>query len=249
MPLELARHDVHLDHLDPAHEGLVIAHLTDVHVGLMTPWRKIRRAVAMANLARPDVIVLTGDYLCYSPKHVPLMGEALSGLQASTAVVATLGNHDHWTDATGCAAALKRNGYDVLRNQNLTVRARGADLTLVGIDDAITRHHDPARAFTGVPGRARTVVTLTHCPELADAAAARGSSLTVAGHTHGGQIRFKNIEKVYRRVSRRRYLYGWYPVGDSLLYVSSGVGSSSIPIRAGRGGRAEVAVFTLRRPR
>jgi predicted MPP superfamily phosphohydrolase len=246
MRLELARHDVHVPDLDPAHEGLVIAHLTDVHVGMITPWRKIRRAVAMANAVRPDLIVLTGDYVCYSRKHVPIMGEALSGLRAKSGVIATLGNHDYWTDGAGCARALRGNGYDVLRNQSVTVRARGVELTVVGIDDAVTRHHDPERAFAGVHAK-RTVVTLSHCPELADAAAARGSRLTVAGHTHGGQVSFRSLEKYYRRWTKRRYLSGWYEVQDSLLYVNPGVGSSSIPLRAGRGARAEVAVITLRR--
>jgi predicted MPP superfamily phosphohydrolase len=247
MRLDLRRHDVPIDNLDPAHEGLVIAHITDVHVGLVTPWRLIRRAVAMANLARPDLTVLTGDYLCYSDRHVSLMGEALSGLRAKSAVVCTLGNHDYWCDAPGATRVLKGNGYDVLKNESTTLNVRGAELTVVGIDDAITRHHDPDRAFAGVPPRGRTIVTLSHCPELADAAAARGSSLTVAGHTHGGQLHFRKLERIYRRVTRRRYLSGWYEVGDSLLYVNPGVGYSSIPVRAGRGGRSEVSIFTLRR--
>ena len=242
----IAQHDVPIRGLDPAHDGLVVAHLTDVHVGLITPESRVRRAVQIANAARADLVVLTGDYVCYGRRFVDVMGEQLRGLEARTAVVATLGNHDYWTDAEGCARALAKNGYDVLRNQSVTLRPRGAPLAVVGIDDAVTRHHDPARAFAGA-GRRGTVLALSHCPELADAAAARGAHLVVAGHTHGGQVHFKGFsEKMYRRFTKRRYLSGWYQVGDGRLYVNRGVGQASIPVRAGAGARSEVAIFTLR---
>jgi uncharacterized protein len=247
MRLALAQHDVPVPDLDPAHEGLTIAHITDVHVGMMTPERRIRKAVALANEALPDVTVLTGDYMCYSRKYLPAMGEQLRGLAARSGVVCTLGNHDHWTDAAGVARELTANGYAVLRNQNLVLRPRGAPLTIVGIDDAVTRHHDPVKAYAGAR-RHGTRLVLTHCPELADTAASWGAHLVVAGHTHGGQVNIRRwSEKVYRKVTRKRYLSGWYQVGQALLYVNRGVGWSTVPIRAGEGARSEVAIFTLRR--
>jgi uncharacterized protein len=245
--LLVSKHEVPVEGLDPAHDGLTIAHITDVHVGLITPERRVRRAVDYANAYRPDLVLLTGDYVCYGKKFVSKMGDQLSGLEAKTAVVAVLGNHDHWTDETGCREVLTKNGYDVLQNRNVELRPRGAPLTVVGIDDAITKHHDIDRAFSGA-SKQGTRICLTHCPELADAAAERGAHLVVGGHTHGGQIHFKNFsERMYRRITKRRYLQGWYNVGGAMLYVNRGVGQSSIPIRAGEGGRSEVAIFTLRR--
>lgn len=244
--LSLAHHEVPIRDLDPAHDGVRIAHLTDVHVGLITPGRRIREAVALANAAEPDIVLLTGDYVCYARKFVPVMRELLGGLRASAGVIATLGNHDHWTDAEGVERALSRNGYYVLRNQNVELRPRGARLSVVGIDDAVTRNHDVAKAFRGV-GHG-TTVCLSHCPELADEAARRGAHVIVAGHTHGGHLHVRGVsERVYRRVTKRRYLSGWYEIGDSFLYVNRGIGSSSIPIRAGDGAKSEVALFTLRR--
>jgi len=243
----LSTFDVPVQNLDPAHDGLVIAHLTDLHVGMLTPEKKIRRAVEMANDASADLVVMTGDYVCYSKKFLPKMGECLAGLRARCGVVTTLGNHDHWMDADGVSSQLRGNGYDVLRNQNVTLEANGRPLSVVGIDDAVTRHHDSARAFYGV-NRGGTILTLTHCPELADTAASHGAALIVAGHTHGGQIHMKGVtERVYRKITKRRYLGGWYDVGNSALYVNRGVGQSSVPLRAGKGAQSEVAVFTLRR--
>src|SRR3569832_447441 len=93
----LNRYSVPVVGLDPAHEGLRIAHLTDLHVGMLTPSRFIRAAVEQARSAKPDLIVLTGDYVCYSPKHVAALGEVVAGFDVPT--VCVLGNHDYWTDA------------------------------------------------------------------------------------------------------------------------------------------------------
>jgi predicted MPP superfamily phosphohydrolase len=243
--LVLSRHDVPIRGLDPAHDGLKIAHLTDVHVGMITPKKRIRRAVELANESKPDLVFLTGDYVCYNRKHVARMGEQLRGLVAGTAVIATLGNHDYWTDGEGCARELRNNGYDVLINQHTELFVRGAPLTVVGIDDAITKHDDAEKAFAGV--RTRTRLCLSHCPERADQAAERGANLVVSGHTHGGQVNVKGVtERIYRRITKRRYLSGWYDIGETALYVNRGVGQSSIPLRAGEGARCEVAIFTLR---
>jgi uncharacterized protein len=243
--LAVSTHDIHIRDLDQAHDGLKIVHITDVHVGLLTPRARIRQAIEVANEANPDLIFLTGDYVCYGKKFVPVMGEELRGLKARTAVVATLGNHDYWTDGAGVAHELKNNGYDVLKNQSMRFTPRGVPLTVVGIDDAITKRHDVAKSFAGQTSG--TKLCLTHCPEMADAAASYGAHLVVAGHTHGGHLHMKNVtERMYRRITKKRYLSGWYDLGDTALYVNRGVGSSSVPIRAGEGARSEVAVFTLR---
>jgi predicted MPP superfamily phosphohydrolase len=237
----LLQHDVTIPGLDPAHDGVRIAHLTDLHVGMLTPSSKILRAIAKAEAARPHLIVMTGDFVCYSPKFVGKLGELTRGIK--TPVYAVLGNHDYWTDGQGVRHALERNGYAVLRNGHSEIMVNHSPLTIVGIDDAITGHHDVKRAFRGVR-KVGSGVVLTHAPNLADRAAAEGPGLIVAGHTHGGHV---NIPKVTAAIARRlnnRYLAGWYNVGGSKLYVNCGIGSSSVPIRAGA--PSEVAVFTLR---
>lgn len=248
MALRPSHHDVTIRGLDPAHDGLTVAHMSDVHVGMLTPHRKVRRAVDLINEADADLVLLTGDYVCYNPKWVTVMGEQLRGLRARTAVVATLGNHDYWTDADAVEREFIHNGYDVLKNRNTTLRPRGVALTIVGIDDAVTRHHDPDRAYQGAVTHG-TQLCLTHCPELAPLAAARGANLIVAGHTHGGHVHVKKVtHSLFRKVTKRNYLSGWYDIaGNAALYVNRGVGSSSVPLRAGEGARSEVAIFTLRR--
>jgi predicted MPP superfamily phosphohydrolase len=233
--------DVPVPGLSPYHDGLKIAHLTDLHVGILTPDRKILRAIERAQAWKPDLVLLTGDFVCYSPKFVGRLAEIVRGIQAP--VYAVLGNHDYWTDGEGVRHALERNGYAVLRNGHSEITLQGEPLTVVGVDDAITGHSDVRHAFRGVKKQGSRIV-LTHVPSLADRTAEFGPSLTLAGHTHGGHV---NIPRVTAGIAARlgnRYLAGFFRVGPSLLYVNRGIGSSSVPIRAGA--PSEVALFTLR---
>ena len=103
-----------VDGLDPAHDGLRIVQLSDLHCGASTPPQRIRDSIARANALEPDLVVLTGDYLSRERSGVGLMRSLLGGLQAPT--VAVLGNHDHWVDPRGAARVLTSFGYAVLRN-------------------------------------------------------------------------------------------------------------------------------------
>ncbi len=237
-------HDVHVAGLDPAHDGLRIGHLTDLHVGMLTPFAKIRRAIELVDHERPDLLVLTGDYLCYSPKFTAVLRDLLAHIH--TPIYAVLGNHDHWTDPQGVRKAFEHHGHVVLRNGSSEMQLRRSPFTIVGIDDAITGNHDVKRAFSGVR-KVGSRLVLTHAPNLADRASGYGPSLILAGHTHGGHV---HIPRVTASIARRlgsNYLKGFYRVGESLLYVNCGVGSSSIPIRAGA--PSEASILTLRAQR
>jgi uncharacterized protein len=236
--------DVPIRGLDPRHDGLRIAHLSDIHVGRFTPHAHVRAAVALANAARPDLVVMTGDYVCWSRTEIPLAEELLGGLRARR-VLAVLGNHDYFTSGRGMAAALARHGYDVLRNQHSTIDVGGAPLQVLGIDDPITRHDDPDAAFAGTRADATRIV-LTHYPNDARQLAARGADLVLSGHTHGGQI---YVPPITPRLMKRMGLHfrrGLYDVGAGRLYVTPGVGFVGVSMRLGHGTAAEVALLTLR---
>ncbi len=95
--------------LDPRHIGVRIAQLSDIHVGNLTPESHIRAAIDVANAATPDLIVLTGDYVCWRRHEAELAGQQLGGLRAPR-VLAVLGSHDFFTHGAGVRAALERNG-------------------------------------------------------------------------------------------------------------------------------------------
>ena len=238
-------HEVRIAGLDPRHDGVRIAQLSDIHVGNMTPASHVRAAIDVANQASPDLIVLTGDYVCWRRHEAELAGDQLGGLRAPR-VLAVLGNHDYFTHGAGVRAALERNGYEVLRNRTTIADVRGAPLAVVGVDDPVTRHDDLDAAFAGAPERG-TKLVLCHAPDRGPALAARGADLVLSGHTHGGQIYIKGItDRIMKRVGLH-YRRGMYAIGErTQLYVTPGVGFSGVTRRVGEGTDAEVAVLTLR---
>ncbi len=249
IPPKVSKHEVPVARLDPRHDGVRIAQLSDIHVGNLTPESHVRAAIEAANAAEPDLIVLTGDYVCWRRNEVEMALHQLGGLRAPR-VLAVLGNHDYFVWGNGVRAALEHNGYEVLRNQTTIANVRGAPLPVVGIDDPVTRHDDLDAAFAGAPSELPRLV-LCHAPDRGPAVAKRGADLVLSGHTHGGQIYIKGItDRIMKKVGLR-YRRGMYDLGkpadrSTTMYVTPGVGFSGVRRRVGEGTHAEVAVFTLR---
>jgi hypothetical protein len=229
--------------LDPAHDGLRLAQLSDLHAGERTPPWLIRAAVAEARAASPDVVLLTGDFVCNDRRDVGLMRELLAGLVAPT--FAVLGNHDVRTDQAGTAAGLRGLGYEVLENRWTSLELRGAPLRVVGVGDTMTRQEDVGRAVRGLPGGGAPIV-LAHGPTAADRLRQLGRPLVcLSGHTHGGQISLPLVTPMlFARVAGEPYVRGRYRLGDVQLYVSRGVGNSGVRVRINS--PPEVTLFTLR---
>jgi len=228
--------------LDPRHDGLRVAQLSDLHVGPRTPPQRIRAAIDEADGFRPDLVVLTGDYVSRSRAEVAQVREQLGGLSAPA--VAVLGNHDHWVDAEGTVASLEFLGYDVLRNQHTTLSLRGAPFTVVGVDDLLTRHADPHRALAGTSRGSRLV--LAHGPKTADLLRGSGEPLLcLSGHTHGGQVSVPFLTPlVLHALMREPYARGLFRLGEVQLYVNRGVGDSALGMRVNS--PPEVTLITLR---
>jgi predicted MPP superfamily phosphohydrolase len=234
------RRTVHRVHW-PVRRPLRIAHLTDLHVGWGAPEHLLRQAVRQCRRSRPDLTVLTGDYLINSLEHLERLRRVLRRLPRPC--IATLGNHDHKAGADEVQRVFTSQGIPVLRNESRQVRLRGERLTVVGIDDGCTGHDDAPRALASVP-RGQRAIVLTHDPELADEVARHGDHLVLAGHTHGGQVYIPLLTTAYGLVRRRRYMTGWYTIqGGTRLYVNAGIGYASARVRFGA--QPEIAIFHL----
>ncbi len=215
--------------VDERTEGLVIAHITDVHHGRWVKTGHVEELVALVNRRNPDIVVLTGDYVGYSKRDIyPCVG-AFAGLEAPT--FATLGNHDHWACTDTCQRAFADFGIPLLSNESRRVStAGGHQLRVVGVDDSFTNNHDVERAFVDV-GDDEFVLVLSHVPELGPELAEAGGHMVLSGHTHGLQF---NIPGVADRIARRFgmvYTEGSYTFDTAMLYVSKGLGSASWPRR------------------
>lgn len=230
--------------LDPAHHGLRVAQLSDLHVGPRTPDDVVRAAIDEANAFQPDLVVLTGDYLSHSKRELEAMRRLLGGLAAPT--IAVLGNHDVWVDPNGAAAALRAHGYEVLENAWTSLRLRGAPFHVVGVGDHLTRRDDVRRAVRGLAGP--TPLVLAHGPRTARGLERLGRpSLCLSGHTHGGQINIPIFTPLLlATVVREPYLRGRYGLdGGVQLYVNRGIGMSGIRVRVNS--PPEVTLATLHR--
>lgn len=230
-------------------DGLRIAHLTDIHVGRVTPMAIQNAAVALTNEASPDLVVITGDFVCHSQKYLDQLEALVRGFKAP--VIGVLGNHDYWSGAAEVRAALKRGGVEVLDNANTTVTLRHQRLQVLGLDDAYTGHADRARALKGLDARLPTL-GLSHIAEEADRLWPHGVGLVLSGHTHAGQVTLARLhELAIGHLAGHRYVHGLYGTRrkgvapGGAVYVGAGIGASVIPLRLGERGRREIAIFEL----
>ncbi|HVR04124.1 MAG TPA: metallophosphoesterase [Polyangia bacterium] len=231
---------------------LRIAHLTDQHMGRITPLGVQRAAVEMTNAEKPDLVVLTGDFVCHSQLYLDQVTDVVRAFDAP--VIAVLGNHDHWSGADEVQHALERGGVEVLRNRHTIITLRGERLQVVGLDDAYTGH---ARRDEAIKGLRKDLPTLglSHIAEEADGLWRAGVPLVLSGHTHGGQVTVARLhELAVGMIAGHKYVHGLYgsraprrhghePHGA--VYVGAGIGAAVIPLRLGDRGRREVTMFEL----
>jgi len=242
---EVSETDVFLRDLPERFEGFRITQLTDVHHSRIVGIDEVRRTVDLANLTKPDLIALTGDYTTSYRRYIEPCAEALGSLKAPEGVWAVLGNHDHYTDRELTTRALEHNRIAVLNNANTTIR-RGSDvLQLSGIDDWSWAGTNWPRALYGLDQK-RPTVLLSHQPRVLDLAESEKVGLIISGHTHGGQIDLPLIGPPARfATAELKYAQGLFRRGDTQLYVSRGTGVIGLPLRLGV--RPEIAVLRLRR--
>ena len=229
-------------------EGLRVAHLTDLHVGRVTPMAVQYDAVSMTNAGDPDIVVISGDFVCHSQVYLDDLTEVISKIDAP--VFAVLGNHDHWAGAEPVRKALKRGGAEVLDNANTTVSIGHQRLQIVGLDDAYTGHADRRQALKGLRSDL-PVIGLSHIGEEADGLWEAGVPLVFSGHTHAGQITVARLHELsVGKLAGHKYIHGLYGsrgVDDpkGAVYVGAGVGAAVVPLRVGERAKREVVFFEL----
>lgn len=225
--------------LPPALDGLRISLITDIHHSRIVPASDVVQAITLAMSARPDLIVLGGDYVTFGDRaFVGPVAELLGSLQAPHGVFAVLGNHD---DDRDMAAALAAKRFTVLKDQRTQVTIRNETLTLAGIRFWTRRAENIARVVNGAEG---TVLLLAHDPRRLVEAANLKLPAVLSGHTHGGQIILPGVGAIARRSFP--VLSGLGQQGDTSIFVSRGVGTIYVPVRINC--PPEVALLTLRRP-
>ena len=250
--LETPEQPVRLAHLPKAFDGFRIAQLSDIHIGPFMTADEIRKYVAIANALKPDLIVLTGDYVTFDPNTQQPVVEALSGLKAPYGVYGCLGNHDAWARVEDSITALfRQTGTRILRGESVPIVSNGESLNLIGVDFQSSHRFGPSPAVPnllgnveGLVARDRVNILLSHNPDTFDRAAGMGIDLSMAGHTHGGQaaLEFISPELAPSRLVTP-YVAGLFQKPGGQLYVNRGIGTIFVPIRIGA--PPEITVYKL----
>ena len=216
---------------------LRIAVLTDLHVG--SPFNGIdnlRRVVELTNQQQPDLVCILGDLVIQGVRgghFVPpeAIGGELSALRSTLGTFAVLGNHDGWLDHDRVAQALKNAGITIIEDRAQRIESAAGPVWIAGVSDFWTGRHDLKAALAEVTDDGAPVLLLTHNPDIFPDVPRR-ISLTLAGHTHGGQVKFPLIgAPVIPSKFGQRYAAGLIVEDNRRMYVATGVGTSILPVR------------------
>jgi predicted MPP superfamily phosphohydrolase len=265
--------EIPVAHLPPSMDGLKIAQLSDIHLSGYMPRSQVRRAVDMANELNADLAVVTGDFITGAGDPIADCIAELRSLRAPLGVWGCNGNHEIYADAEDLAQRLfAANGMTLLRQESAQVAFRGARINLIGVDYQRERTPSGRRMqmladMDSLVRRDMPNILLSHNPNSFNRAAELGIELSLAGHTHGGQVQ---VEILDHRLSPARfitdYIAGIYsrPLFEaartkasahfiaastlqkpaSVLYVNRGLGTVGAPVRLGV--PPEITLLTLR---
>jgi predicted MPP superfamily phosphohydrolase len=248
-PNRLVIHEetIQLDNWPQALDGLRIAVLSDIHVdNWFITDKKLHTIVERTNQLQPELIVILGDYMSGHERdkarvEPEVFAPVFKDLRAPLGVYSVLGNHDWWYNGAKVRKALEQNGIKVLENESAKVDARGTSFWLVGLADLWTRPQRIADTIATVP-EGQPLLALTHNPDILPNVPPR-VPLLLAGHTHGGQVRFPIIGPVVES-SQYGWVHGHVFVDNHHLYVTTGIGTSIVPVRFGL--PPEIVILTLK---
>ncbi|KAA6461014.1 metallophosphoesterase [Acidobacteria bacterium AB60] len=254
--IDVVHQDVFLSGLPADFHGMTVAQLSDIHLNEYTEPFLLREAVDEINRLRPDMVLLTGDYVSAEvlPKKMTMhaAGECASLLSQLKCPqrYAILGNHDCIAGEEEITDSLRQNGIPVLRNAYVPIERGRGRIWLAGLEDPLCGNPDPDRA---IPASIRNqsgepVILMCHAPDFVDELiahpAGQAVSFMLSGHTHGGQVRIPMVGAFHLPPYGRKYIEGWFPFGNLQLYVNRGIGSVGVPFRFNC--RPEITLFTLR---
>jgi hypothetical protein len=272
---QVCRVEIPITNLPPELDGMKIVQISDIHLSSYMTRESVRRAVDMANDVGADLAVVTGDLITGVHDPVAECVEEVRHLRAPLGVYGCNGNHEIYARAEDLAERLyQQAGMKMLRRENAIIHFRGAQLNLIGVD--YQRERMPSGRRTQMLANVEPLIRrdlpnilLSHNPNSFNRAAELGIELSLAGHTHGGQVQ---VEILDVSLSPARfitdYVAGLYhrpllmpdqpkrlgetiklmpnaPKGLAALYVNRGIGTVGAPVRLGA--PPEITHIVLRR--
>jgi hypothetical protein len=237
-------------------DGLTIAHVSDTHVGRLTHGAVLRKITGAVNELDADLVCFTGDLINDSLSDLPAAVEMAAAMKSRHATVLCEGNHDLFESRSGFEAGVRKAGLPILLNESKVIDIHGQPVQLMGMmwgrPDTPTAHRSRGPAEVWINRSMQSLVSqrlsgafpilLAHHPHAFDAAVDAGIGLTLAGHTHGGQLHLS--PSIGFGPMMYRYWSGPYTRNGHHLVVSNGVGNW-FPLRINA--PAEIIHLTLKR--
>lgn len=229
--------------LPPAFDGYRIILVGDIHAGPYAGTRTVNGWARDIQRVPADLLVGAGDFVAQIPEEAERTGEAFKILRPPDGLIGVFGNHDQYSHTDEVAERLRRHGWVMLLDQSLVIERQGQRLVLLG-----SRHPDGNDAtfrpeWRGKPWVAGFRIGICHGPEQWPLLQKEGARLTLAAHTHGGQV---DLSPLYNAAKERSpYLAGLYSMGADRLFVTRGLGCTFLPVRFRC--RPEIVSLTLHR--
>jgi len=236
--------EVELPNLPASADGLVLSHLTDLHLGALIGERRLRSVIEQIDGMNPDLVVVTGDLIDGDAGAVERMVPVLETLTAPLGVYSILGNHEMYAGPERCRDLMRDSGFVVLDSEAAEIMP---GLWIAGVPDS---GHGPGTdgldgaletALAGVE-EGSAVIYLQHAPGNEEATAASSVGLMLNGHTHGGQI----WPFHYMVLRAYPHIAGVHEIDDMTQVISRGAGRWGAPMRLFA--PSEIYRITLRSP-
>lgn len=245
--LDFVRLPLTLPRLDAAFTGFRLAHITDIHLSEALTSENLYEACDRILEEEPDLIAITGDLIDQRTdlaQSMRVISGALSYLAKQVPVVAVPGNHDYRLGWVQIRQMMEDAGVRVLVNNVIHIDRAGAQLHIVGMDDALRGKPDLAGVLARLPDTGAAIV-LAHEPDFAVTSVQAGRfDLQISGHSHGGQVNLPFVGSPILPKLGRIYPSGLYQLEQHMLqYTSRGLGTTSPHVRLNC--RPEITLFRL----
>ncbi len=247
VPLRIERVPVRISNLPASADGMKIALLTDLHVGLFTRRSRLDRIFATTSSLRPDVVLIAGDMIDDDPHFVPKLLAGTRALAPAIPLLGVLGNHEMYGDASRVVASFRGTRLRLLVNEGVPF----GELWIAGVSDRAAAQSNNRKLLAPDLGKAlrakpasSVAIALSHQPSIIAEARRLGVPLALTGHSHGGQLGFRPLRWSLAGVFLPHHM-GLYDVAPTQLYVSTGTGFWLFPFRLGM--TPEITVIELTR--
>jgi predicted MPP superfamily phosphohydrolase len=242
--LQITHRTIPIHDLPRSLHGLRIAQVSDIHHGPWFSMDRVRDVVRRTNAQKPDLIILTGDYVYESPRYIAPVIDALAALQAEIGTVGILGNHDWWDGGRPMKAAFSRHGLPLIDNTRVILTpdrkllpTASEGLCIAGVGDLWEDVPDYHAALGNLPP-AMPRLLLAHNPDAAEdprfLAINQRVDLMISGHTHGGQVWIPGFgTPILPSRFGQKYASGLVQGPACPVFISRGIGLSGLPIRFG----------------